>query len=84
MKEIQIFKFQRKIIAKNLLFMRLYWKLFTKITIYLKSFTKSNKYLQFYKNWIVVCTTSFHIKSNVIFSKKISDPPYSLKCKCAH
>ena len=30
----------------------------------------------FYKNWLLVCTSSFHIRSNVIFSKKkMFDPP---------
>ena len=32
----------------------------------------------FYKNWLVVCTWSFHIGSNVIFSKKIVGPPMPL------
>ena len=45
--------------------MSLYRKLFTKITIY----QKLNKILQFYKNWLVVSTFSFHIRSNIIFSK---------------
>ena len=41
---------------------------------------KLNKVFYFYKNWVVVCISSFRIRSNVIFSKKkLSDPPMPLK-----
>ena len=45
-------------------------KIFIKITLS----QKLNKVYKFYKNWSVVCTTSFHIRSNVIFSKKNVGP----------
>ena len=60
---------------KNLRSIRLYRKLFIETTIS----QNLNKIFLFYKNWLVVCTSSFHIRGNVIFSKKkMSDPPMPL------
>ena len=32
--------------------------------------SKVEKYFLIYKNWLIVSTSSFHLRSNVIFSKK--------------
>ena len=68
------FKFPRKLKPKSLRSICLYQKLFIKITISYKL----NKIILFYKNWLAVCTSSFHIRCYVIFSKKISDSPCTL------
>ena len=65
----------RKLTPKNLRFISLYRKLFIKSIIS----QKVNNNIWLYKNWLVVCTLSFHIKSNVIFSKKNVVPPNNPK-----
>ena len=72
MKEIdflRFFEFQRKLTHKFSVH-TFVSKTFIKITIS----QKFNKIFLFCKNWLVVCTSSFHIRSNVVFSKKNCRP----------
>ena len=67
-----IFKISEKLDRKKFAIHTLYQILFRKITI-----SQKLKKKIILKNLLVVCTLSFHIRSNFIIIKKNCGPPYA-------